>query len=59
MNDCVLYRKEKIGDNEYYTTREYCDGLEIIDCENCRFYKSSSEWKAVIVKKQTQYISIE
>lgn len=59
--NCALYRTEKIGDKEYYSIREYCDGLDELICKNkeCRFYKSSEEWRAVTVRKQTQYVRVE
>ena len=60
--DCALYRSERIGDNEYYSIREYCDGLDdpICKCKViCPFYKSKNKWRAVTVRKQTQYVRIE
>ena len=58
---CALYRTERFGDNEYYTTREYCDGLEELICKKrkCPFFKSNEEWRAIVVKKQTQYVRVE
>ena len=58
---CALYRKEKVGDRDYYTYREYCDGLEEMICKtkDCPFYKSSEEWRPIVVKKQTQYVRTE
>ena len=59
--DCALYRSERIGDNEYYSIREYCDGLEELICKKrkCPFFKSNEEWRAIVVKKQTQYVRVE
>ena len=54
--DCVLYRREKEGDEDYYTIKEYCDGLTTTKCNKCRFYKSAKEWEAVHDKKLTYYV---
>lgn len=60
---CALYRSERVGDSEYYSIKEYCDGLETpFYCNagiKCPFYKSAEEWRPIIVRKQTQYVRIE
>ena len=61
-SDCALYRAEKVGDREYYTIREYCDGLEDAYCgrgKSCPFYKWKEKWRPIVVRKQTQYVRIE
>lgn len=59
--DCALYRSERIGDNEYFSIREYCDGLDDPLCKSghCPFYKSIEKWRPIIVRKQTQYARVE
>lgn len=54
--DCVLYRREKGGDEDYYTIKEYCDGLTTTKCNKGRFYKSAKEWETVHDKKLTYYV---
>lgn len=54
--DCVLYRREKEGDEDYYSIKEYCDGLTTTKCNKCRFYKSAKEWEIVHDKKLTYYV---
>ena len=60
-DDCALYRSEKVGDDDYYYIREYCDGLEetLCDFRVCPFFKSSEKWKAIVVRKQTRYVRRE
>ena len=61
-SDCALYRSEKVGDREYYSIREYCDGLEDAYCgrgKSCPFYKWKEKWRPIVVRKQTQYVRIE
>ena len=60
--DCALYRAEKVGDREYYSIREYCDGLEDAYCgrgKSCPFYKWKEKWRPIVVRKQTQYVRTE
>lgn len=60
--DCALHRAERKGDRDYFTLRQYCDGLTEPYCAEgkpCPFYKSIDEWKPVVVNKQTQYIRHE
>lgn len=59
--DCALQRSEKEGDKDYFTIRQYCDGLEYPYCkydEPCPFFKSVDEWRAIVVRKQTQYVRV-
>lgn len=56
--DCALYRKEKVGDGDYYTYKEYCDGLTTKKCKGCRFYKSNKEWIAVGDGTHSSYMRI-
>lgn len=59
--DCALQRSEKEGDKDYCTIREYCDGLEYPFCKfgiKCPFFKSTEEWRPVVVRKQTQYVRV-
>lgn len=58
---CALYREEKKKEKGFEWTHEYCDGLEVRLCnlQDCPFYKSKEEWRAVVVRKQTQYVRAE
>ena len=61
-SECALYRAERVGDKDYYYTREYCDGLIDPYCakgKSCPFYKWSGTWMPIVVKKQTQYVRRE
>lgn len=57
--DCALYRKEKVGDGDYYTYKEKCDGLTTKKCKGCKFYKSNKEWLAVGDGTRTTYMRIK
>lgn len=61
-DDCALYRCEKHNDDGYVWTKEYCDGLEEPYCKegkSCPFYKWRGTWRAIVIRKQTQYVRIE
>lgn len=60
--NCALYRCEKHEEDGIKWKDEYCDGLDTPICKKktfCPFYKSSKEWRAIVVKKQTQYVRVE
>ena len=61
-DNCALYRCEKHEEDGIKWKDEYCDGLDepICKCKViCPFYKSKNKWRAVTVRKQTQYVRIE
>lgn len=59
--NCALYRCEKHEEDGIKWKDEYCDGLEELICKKrkCPFFKSKEEWRAIVVKKQTQYVRVE
>lgn len=61
-DDCALYRCEKHNDDGIRWVEEYCDGLEDSFCKHgksCPFYKWKGMWRAIVIRKQTQYVRIE
>lgn len=59
--DCALYRVEKHNDDGIMWLTERCDGLEVPMCKEgkCPFYKSKEKWRAIVVRKMTQYVRWE
>ena len=60
--DCALYRCEKHREDGLTWIIEYCDGLDDPFCragKSCPFYKWRGKWKAVVVRKMTQYVRAE
>lgn len=60
--ECALYRVEKHNDDGIMWLKEYCDGLFDPYCKKnrpCPFYKSRQKYKAIVVRKLTQYVRVD